>query len=143
MAFMHRIIKLVNRYFMAGTNELNNVGKFHLKSYVLQRIGVVNKLNDWDGIHVRNELRSVTHQKKLAWNRTQRAKMLGNLLHDDVLASDTDLEDEGVIPDEVSVIHESSLEPGMEGTKVGQLPMELNKTEGGHWIVVLVNCRQD
>lgn len=47
MASMIRIVRPLDRYFVAGTPKLNLVGKYHIKSYLLQHTGVLDGVNSW------------------------------------------------------------------------------------------------
>ena len=44
------IIKPTSTHFVAGSRDLNPVGLYHLKSYILQVVGVLQQVNTWTGI---------------------------------------------------------------------------------------------
>ena len=65
-AYQIRIVKPLDRYFVPGTKKLNKVGLFHLHSYVLQHLGLVQEMNDWNGIPTRSEPGDVQRAKRKA-----------------------------------------------------------------------------
>ena len=89
-----RIIKPHNKYFVTGTPQLNPVGLYHLRSYVLKRLHVLgDDVNSWVGVPLREEPPELQREKKAAWAKAQQ---FGEM---DVQVavqsdSDTELEDE-------------------------------------------------
>ena len=92
-----RIIKPVDRYFIPGTKDLNVVGLYHLKSYMLQHLKILEEVNVWSGMRTVDEPEEIQREKRTAW---QRANHFDSVLpwmgqEDD---GDTDVEDEGTVP---------------------------------------------
>ena len=88
-----RVVKPMDCYFVAGTAQLNPVGLAHLKSYVLQFLGVLKGVNTWSGIPVRAELRHIQYQKCQAWLKAHGVSNARDMLQQDQ-DEDTDVEDE-------------------------------------------------
>ena len=65
-----RVVKPVSTYFQPGTSSLNALGHYHIKSYILQYLGVLEGVNSWDGIPDRHEPKEIRDQKKAAWMAT-------------------------------------------------------------------------
>ena len=95
-AAMTRIVKPVDRFFVAGTPKLNLVGKYHLKSYMLQYMDVLEGVNSWSGIPVVEEPEELQKQKKQAWLLAH-SQALGAVEQSSAVldeSDDTDVEDE-------------------------------------------------
>ena len=100
--YLVRIIKPISRNFMAGTMDLNPVGLYHLRSYVLQELGLVSNINTWDGMQTRAEPVEIQQEKRQAWLKAQ-----GWAKGEDEQEEqgDTDVEDEmniTVVPDSLA-----------------------------------------
>ena len=56
--------------------ELNRSSLYHLRSYVLQELGILTGVNSWDGIPQRQEPVEIQDNKRRAWlqSRDQKAK---------------------------------------------------------------------
>ena len=95
-AVMTRIVKPLDRYFVPVTPTLNLVGKYHLKSYLLQTVDVLNGVNSWQGVRNVQELEEMRQQKRLAWLRAHEQQQGVPCLRLSVLDTDldTELEDE-------------------------------------------------
>ena len=87
-----RVAKPITRFFVADGDQfrLNNVGLYHIRSYLLQLVGLMSGINTWDGIPMVMEPKEVQDQKRQAWLATQKAEPLVVVETE----SDTDLEDE-------------------------------------------------
>ena len=91
-----RIIKPVTVNFLPHGSELNAAGKYHLKSYVLRMMGLVDpRLNPWSKMRVVKEPKKVQKRKEAAWRKT-RGKQ--DVSWQDLSSSDTDLDDEKPTP---------------------------------------------
>ena len=102
MASMIRIVRPLDRYFVAGTPKLNLVGKYHIKSYLLQHTGVLDGVNSWTGMGTVEEHPDLQRQKKMAWLKAQagdlrRVEDATSQVTDE--EAETDLEDELAVPD--------------------------------------------
>ena len=86
---MIRVMKLVSRYYHNGGPQLNKVGLYHLRSYVLQELGFLHEVNTWEGMSMRHEPREVQEAKRQAWLQTQAASQVQEVETE----SDTDVED--------------------------------------------------
>ena len=77
---------------MPGKPDLNPVGLYHLKSHVIQTVGIMSGINTWMDIPDRFEPKEIMDQKKAAWmmarGEAQSVSTL-SILPD----SDTDVED--------------------------------------------------
>ena len=94
-AYHYRIVKPVSKYFVAGKSELNPIGLYHLKSFIVQTVGIMQGINDWTGIPDRKEPQAIQDQKKAAWILTHAGAQSNSTLSL-VQDSDTDVEDEKV-----------------------------------------------
>ena len=94
MASLVRVRRPLDRYFIPGTMKLNLVGKYHLKSFLLQEAGVVMDINSWRGVPNIIEPREMQDQKRLAWIMAHASPERSVLGEVDVDTSGTDVEDE-------------------------------------------------
>ena len=62
-----RVVRPKDRYFVQGTPKLNLVGLYHLKSYLLQSLGVLEGINSWTGIPKVREHPEMQAIKRQAW----------------------------------------------------------------------------
>ena len=97
LAHMVRIVKPLERYFMVGTPKLNPVGKYHLKSFMLQMAGVLTEVNSWVEMPQVVDHPEMQKQKKQAWVKAREYPLQEEeTVHSSVSLDDqdTDLEDE-------------------------------------------------
>ena len=101
-AYMIRVIKPISRHYSNGGPQLNGVGLYHLRSYVLQELGILSGVNTWEGMVMRHEPQDVQENKRQAWLMAKNVEVQ----HDELqLDEETDLEDEypiTVVPDSQS-----------------------------------------
>ena len=67
MAQMLMIVKPLERFFIWGTPRLNDLGKHHLKSYMLQYLQILSGINSWEGIPTVCESSVMQDMKLKAW----------------------------------------------------------------------------
>ena len=91
-----RVVKPVSTYFIPGRPELNDMGVYHLKSFILQHLGVLDGVNSWVDIPEKREPKEIIEQKRAAWlNVYGRLDSVSTILvHDE--SDSTDVEDEAV-----------------------------------------------
>ena len=106
-AYLLRIIKPVTRNFVAGSADLNVLGLYHIRSYVLQELGILSNVNTWDGIPNRWEPTHIQAAKRHAWLLAKQHMDQEDWTVED---QDTDVEDERP---EILVVPDS--QPGSEG----------------------------
>ena len=100
-AYHLRVIKLVSLYFANGGPNLNKVGLYHLRSYVLQELGFLSGVNSWEGLQNKREPEEIQENKRAVWLQTREAARVQELDN----SVETDLEDEFpvmVVPDSQS-----------------------------------------
>ena len=102
------VVKPVTKYYRSCKKQLNMNGLFHLRSYMLQELGILSGVNTWEGVPVRSEPKDVQQGKRQVWLLAQKSKMQDQ---EERQESDTDLEDEYF----VSVVLDSM----SEGTSSG------------------------
>ena len=101
-ATLLRVMKPVTLNFVAGKSRLNRLGLYHLRSYILQEMGVLHGVNSWTQIPVKFEPAEVSQAKREAWLKTKQAEGTEVVVEEE--QGDTDVEDEVpvVVPDSVS-----------------------------------------
>ena len=102
--YMVRIVKPVSRYYTPGTRKLNPVGLYHLRSHVLQELGLASNISSWEGMPTRMEPLEIQEDKRRAWLKTQNYEQ-EQLAMEEEVQGDTDVEDEAqitVVPDSQS-----------------------------------------
>ena len=117
-AYMIRVIKPVNRHFIAGTAKLNKVGLYHLRSYVLQELGFLSAVNSWEGMNLVHEPAEVQQDKRRVWLKTRQAL----IEQDNSEQGETDVEDEypvTAVPDSLSECTDAN----SDGSSVSKLPV--------------------
>ena len=126
-AVMTRIVKPLDRYFVPGTPTLNLVGKYHLKSYLLQTADVLHGVNLWQGVGNVQEPEEMRQQKRLSWLRAHEQQQGVLCLRLSVVDTDldTELEDEVEevvirhnqeerVPDMVHGCHTEAYDPNLD-----------------------------
>ena len=94
-AVIVRILRPVDRYFGMDRKTLNNIGLYHLKSFFLVQIGILDRdSNSWTGMVKRKEPVDVREAKKEAFMKTQQGRF-EEVEHFDM---DTDVEDDQAPP---------------------------------------------
>ena len=100
-AYQIRVIKPTTLFFQSGKVSLNSNGIYHLRSYVLQELGILSGVNSWDGMSGKAEPVEIQESKRQAWLKTRDAQLEMSQSADE----DTDVEDEYpivVVPDSLS-----------------------------------------
>ena len=69
MACQIRVIKPVTLHFNSGKSTLNTNGIYHLRSYILQEVGVLAGVNSWQGMTSKAEPEEIQRDKRQAWLR--------------------------------------------------------------------------
>ena len=93
MAVQVRIVKPIDRLFVPGTATLNLVGKYQVKAFLWQKLGILTQISMWDGMPVHKEPVTVTSEKRMAWEEVEKQKKPGADIWKIVLAVDTTSED--------------------------------------------------
>ena len=100
LAMTVHVVRPKDQYFVQGTPKLNFVGLYHLKSYLLQSLGVLEGINSWTGILKVWEHPEMQAMKKQAWIK---AHVEGTgIMEAEMESEGTDLEEgsnEGVVAD--------------------------------------------
>ena len=95
---MIRVVRPTDRYFVPGTLQLNAVSKYHLKSYLLQYVGILDGVNTWSHLPLVQEHPDLQYQKKAAWLKAHGVGSM-KVMEADVMVEDVgmDLEEEVVV----------------------------------------------
>ena len=121
-AVMVRILRPLDRYYGADQKSLNHIGLYHLKSFFLVQVGILEKeANTWSGIVKRREPVDVHEAKREAFQKTQRGYFDEVEQFDD----DTDVECDDPTPVFIQMGRETRDEWSLEMNYQGQYKLKV------------------